>query len=213
MSISDDSYISGVATRDGGKISVLMSHYVPIEREKEKERISREIAIDIRNLPSGRYRYEMYLVDENHSNSYAVRERFFGDIARARAQCLEETKEIMATQGCAEKNIELFSEIADEPTAFSRYSMTGYSRKVRERLDSMSQSVREEIEKMMVTYAGLYDHEVIEIASEVNEWQEVKLQKVEEKNIEINEPDTFHCEQLVLDPYSVCLITLYRTRD
>jgi len=46
----------------------------------------------------------------------------------------------------------------------------------------------------MATYAGLYNHEVIEIARQVNEWREVKLQKVEEKNIEINEPDTSHCE-------------------
>ncbi len=210
MSISDDSYISGVATRYGGKISILIGHYVPIEKEKEKELIPREMAIDIRNLPGGCYHYEMYLVDESHSNSYAVRERFFSDMAKMRAQCLEKTKESMAEQGCAEENIKLFGEIADELTVYSRYSR--YSRKAREMLDSMSQPVREEIKKMMETYAGLYNHEVIEIARQVNEWQEVKLQKVEEREIEINEPDTSHCEQLVLSPYSVCLITLDKKR-
>jgi hypothetical protein len=197
-------------TMESGREYVLRI-YIPIVPENQEQQIAREVDVTVRNLPPGQYHYEKYLIDRNHSNSYAVRERFFSDIARMRAQCLEEAKGIMAQQGCAEENIKFFSERADELTVYSEYSR--YSRKARERLDSMSQSVREDIEKMMVMYAGLYNHEVIEIASEVNEWQEVKLQKIEERKIEIKESSVEYRAQLALEPYSVCLITLTEHRS
>jgi len=92
-------------------------------------------------------------------------------------------------QGCTEEDMELFEEIADE--------FSDSPKKAKERIDSLSETARQQVQEMMALYVRLYNDAAVDKA-EINEWREVSLQKVEERDIELKESSAEYRSQLGL---------------
>ncbi len=67
VNVSDDN-IYGIATRGNDSVSLLITYYVMTRNPNYG--LSKRVAVSISNLPFSKYTYEIYSIDQNHSNSY-----------------------------------------------------------------------------------------------------------------------------------------------
>lgn len=123
---------------------VLRSAFNIYQERLRAQKTPKSVEISFDNLPfKSNFRYERYIIDSNHSNSYAVKERIE----------------------------DIFNKLERE---------------------------------------GIYWEKAFEKAEEINQWPEVRLQKVEEKII--NDARDYR-ETLALNPYATGLILLTRIED
>jgi hypothetical protein len=146
------------------------------------------VAVDVRynHVPNDFVRYERYLVDATHSNSYAVRDRIGAAVERAKREARGQAEQLLLQRGRSRQDLERLKGLLARGGA---------------------QGLRERAHPDIQAAHARYLQSNSTAIEEINEWPEVKLQRVEEKVIGSGGE---YRETLTLSPYSVTLIRLSR---
>lgn len=68
---SSDDDVYAIATRDTGEVSLLVTYYVMADDPENPDyTLSKSVTLTAANLPFSSYRYDVLVIDGNHSNSY-----------------------------------------------------------------------------------------------------------------------------------------------
>jgi hypothetical protein len=68
---SPDDDLYALATKDTEEVSLLATYYVMADDPENPDyTLSKSVTLTATNLPFSSYRYDVYLIDGNHSNSY-----------------------------------------------------------------------------------------------------------------------------------------------
>lgn len=227
---SKDSFISAIATKEGEKISILFSNFIPakqmltkqivkymvekgykkddlrkyklstkkindvidgkvsLDNMKIPENLKRDIKeamtlfhkirkrqeesiavkIDIEGLPlNDQIKYERYLIDDGHSNSYAIRDK----VERA----IKDANKMADDEGYAYL---LKSWNGDEVQNIQK--MRNKKMNIEEILKRVPFDKRQDLKNAINIREKIFYKKI----DEINEWPEVRLQKVEEKTIQ-----------------------------
>lgn len=158
--------------------------------ERRKEAMSIEVAL--KNIPfDGPFRYERYLVDLNHSNGYSVREAVTTAVQDAIKEAIQKGEEYLSKKW-TQAEIKQIKNLRER----------GVSQ--REILEGIPQERRKDLLEAQRIGRDL----VYEKIDNVNEWTDVKLQKVEDYTIK----DTrIYRKVFAIQPYSVSLIILQKS--
>lgn len=207
IEISDDRYVNGIATRDNNGISLLFTNFVYepksafrralIELSEAKGYskeyyLSKGVTLEqVQGILDGKLSVEGLPISEEIKE--VLRKAFSRYQEHLKAQTTARTIEISF------KNIPFKSNIR-------------YERYIIDSNHSNSYFVRGRIEDIFnrLEQQGIYWEKAFEKAEEINQWAEVRLQKVEEKII--NEARDYR-ETLTLNPYATGLILLTRIED
>jgi hypothetical protein len=151
-------------------------------------RNKKPVAVDVhfQHLPADFVRYERYLIDATHSNSHAVRDRIGASVERAKRDARTQAEQFLLQRGRSRQEIERLKGLLAR----------GELQRIRERADPDVQAAH-----------ARYVQSNAASIEEINEWPEIKLQKVEEKTIGSTGE---YRETLSLSPYSVTLIRVSR---
>lgn len=146
------------------------------------------VAVDLRleHLPfDSEFKYERYIVDSSHSNSFAIR----NEIEAAIKQCVRNGQDYLLNLGYPQDDVERLT---------LAFRMRRASKYIRQRLSL--KEVRD-IKKAKQIYKESLDKTICEI----NKWPEVQLTPAEEKKIH---PEKIYKERIILEPNAIVLIVL-----
>ena len=148
-----------------------------------------DIEIKIEKLPfKGKIRYSQYLIDNNHSNSYSVKEKIDKVIETAKNEAKQKAKEYLSKKW-DKQGIEKLEDLINLKVPQS------------EMLKKLSKEKRIELlEAKKINREYLFRK-----VEEINQWPNVKLQKVEEDTLEAL--SSFR-KTISLKPYAVTLIVV-----
>lgn len=139
----------------------------------------------LRNVPLGMVRYERYLIDATHSNSYAVRNQVQDWLVAGRHAAQENTERTLLQRGRSPQEIERLKRL-----------LRGGGAQLR-------QSANPDVRAALT----LYRDQIAAALDRINDSPQVALQRVEEKSIGAVAE---YRQTLELPPYSVTLIRLTR---
>jgi hypothetical protein len=149
-----------------------------------------QVEIKIKNIPfKEEIRYERYLIDLSHSNSYSIRDKVVNAIKKAEMESFNEAERYLLEKGFTEGEVQKMKK------------MYGEKRNLQEMLQTYPQSKKIHIHKAR----DIMEESFIRKTAAINEWPEVRLQKVEEKDLGIKKD---FVEIRNLPPYSVMLIII-----
>jgi hypothetical protein len=151
-----------------------------------RNKVSVTVDVQVHHLPADFVHYERYLIDATHSNSYALRDRINPSVVRAQGDARRQAEQLLLQRGRSRQEIERLKGL------LARRELGRF----KERADPDIQAARTRYIQSSST-----------AINEINEWPEVKLQRVEEKTI--GSAGEYR-ETLSISPYSVTLIRLSR---
>lgn len=161
--------------------------YVRKVRERQKKSVDMEIILE--NLPfNDRLLYTQYLIDHDHSNSYAVQEKVDTAVRTARSNAWQE-------------GIKYLSQIWSREDVADVQGTQGRNDSLRELLKRIPRQKKDELLAAQKIFLD-YFHKKID---EINTWEEVNLQIVEKDTIQ---PSQSFRINIPLKPYSVTLLDL-----
>jgi hypothetical protein len=144
-----------------------------------------EVNVLLRNLPPDLIRYERYVIDASHSNSYAVRSRVEAALAAAPQEARQQAESFLLQRGRSGEEI----------------------KRLEAQLRSGDPRLKEQVDPDARAAYALYRNHLASVLERINNQPEVALQKVEEKNLTLSGD---YRETLQMAPYSVTLIRLTR---
>lgn len=163
------------------------ANYVKIAAERQRGPVN--IEIRIKGLPfKGHVNYKQYLIDADHSNSYAVRERINKAIVAARKEARQKGKEYI-------------SKTLDKQEVEHIFKLIDMKISRRELLKRLPMERRKDILKALNIAKNYFFKKI----DGINELPNVKLQKVKEYSIKMS--NGFK-KTISLEPYAVTLIVL-----
>ncbi|HWU36857.1 MAG TPA: hypothetical protein VN203_04360, partial [Candidatus Acidoferrum sp.] len=151
---------------------------------RARESVTADVVL--RNVPPEFVRYERYLIDATHSNSYAVRSQIQGWLAAAGGAARENTEKALLQQGHSPEELQRLKDIIQ----------SGRVQELKERNDPRLLEVR-----------GLYQNFLNSALDRINDSPQIGLQTVEKRTFS---PGAEYREAVQLTPYSVTLIRLTR---
>ncbi|MBC2694139.1 MAG: hypothetical protein HF982_02445 [Desulfobacteraceae bacterium] len=159
-----------------------------LDRYKMKREKPESLEIQWTNLPfDGKVKYERYLIDAEHSNAYAVRKRLEEAIGSAKKDARQKAVEYLRTKGYLERKIQQWLKL-----------------KRRHIVPKMlSENEQKDLKEAFALYKDAYFRGI----DEINEWPQVRLNKVEERTVDL--PSTReYLKEIMVSPYSVNLIII-----
>lgn len=161
--------------------------YVRKARERRKKSVDMEIILE--NLPfNDRLLYTRYLIDRNHSNSYAVQEKVDTALRTARSDAWQE-------------GIKYLSQLWNREEVEQVQRTQGRNDSLRELLKRIPQQKKDELLAAQKLFLDFFHKKI----DEINAWEEVNLQIVEK---DIMQPSQGFRKIIPLRPYSVTLLIL-----
>jgi len=192
---SNEDNLKVLATKNEEKITLILTNYQP-ESDRSFAKLlksklrSAKINLRINGLDSKTYRYERYLVDATHANSFTIKDKISQKIKDAKKESLNSAKNYLLTQGISQSDIERLVELyQNNPEAIKEEFKTSPQEKQQIYLEALK----------------IYQDTQYKTVEEINNWPEVKLAKAEERNIKVN---GIYQETITLEPYATTLIIL-----
>jgi hypothetical protein len=176
--------LRGLHLPDGVKRDIQeIEAFAQTAARRSKEAV--EVHVLLKNLPPDLTQYERYLIDATHSNSYAVRSRIEAALAAGPKEAREQAERFLLQRG---RSIDEIKRLEDQ--------LRRRDPRLKEQADPDARAAH-----------ALYRDQLATVINRINEWPEVALQKVQEKNLRQSGE---YRETLQIPPYSVTLIILSR---
>ncbi|NUO07478.1 MAG: hypothetical protein HUU08_02180 [Candidatus Brocadia sp.] len=159
------------------------------QKAKERQKIPVDMEIQFKNMPfEGNLKYSQYLIDVNHSNCYAIKEKVDGAVKRTRNDAWQE-------------GIKYLSKIWSKEEIDALQSMRERKVALRELFKKVTEKKKKDLLEAQKVDRDYFYRKI----DDINEWPAVKLQKVEE---DIIQPSRSFRKGVSLEPYAVALIVL-----